>query len=235
MFLFRRKDYTFYEEFNKQIFPEFQETNLDSVKHVFIRHAQALDNYVYYFPNAIELSIIHGFRIFDDSFITNLHRVVPLEQLTKLVFDLYDFPFEQFIELLRLTSNLHTLKLNNLSLNGTSLNLLKQSETFQYISIRNKIKRLEIRNCFKFEQMPLFVDLFPRLEYFKIEMNKKEIEQILRFLFTNRNDKLRRLFFLCISGTPKRYLSELNMLIKSEHLLDDYFIKFINRDLYLWW
>ncbi|CAF5178061.1 unnamed protein product, partial [Rotaria magnacalcarata] len=32
----------------------------------------------------------------------------------------------------------------------------------------------------------------------------------------------------------KTYSQKLNILIKAENLLDDYFIKFVDRDLYLW-
>ncbi len=83
--------------------------------------------------------------------------------------------------------------------------------------------------------MQLIVNLFPQVEYLKIRMIRKEIEQIIRYLLSKNNLKTRRLFFLCISETPKIYLRKLNILIKSENLLDVYFMKFVNRDLYLWW
>ncbi|CAF4187838.1 unnamed protein product, partial [Adineta steineri] len=46
--------------------------------------------------------------------------------------------------------------------------------------------------------------------------------------------KMSHLVFLCIKDLPKTYLNKLNILIKSDNLLEHYFIKFINRDLYLW-
>jgi hypothetical protein len=162
--------------------------------------------------------------------------MIPLEQLTELIFDYHDFPCEQFIELLSFTPNLHTVKYYLTFLNKTNLKLIQNTDIFQYVSTRNKIKTLELPNewC-TLEQFQMIVYLFPQLEYLKIRMNKKTIEQIIRFLFTNMSNKSRHLFFLCISRTPKRYLQKLNMLIKSKHLLDNYFIKFVNRDLYLWW
>jgi hypothetical protein len=66
-------------------------------------------------------------------------------------------------------------------------------------------------------------------------MKKEEIHEIVRFLLSKTTTQTQHLFFLCISEIPKRCLKELNMLIKLENLLDDYFIKFVNRDLYLWW
>ena len=75
--------------------------------------------------------------------------------------------------------------------------------------------------------MPIFyqqdIDESTRLAIWKIE----ETEEIIRFLFSKINNKQCHLFFLCISHASKTCLQELNTLIKSENLLDDYFIKFI--------
>jgi hypothetical protein len=193
------------------------------------------DNFVNYFPNATELTIRYSFFLPSDrSFITNLYRIVPLAQITKLVITLYSSPFEQMIELIRLTPSLHTLKLGVESLDETSSKLIKQSDLFQYVSKTNQITNLEL-TWLTLENIQLFLDLFPQLEYLKIGINKKEIQQIIRLLFSKTNNQPQHLVFLCISQIPKRCLRELNILIKSEHLLDDYFIKFINRNLYLWW
>jgi hypothetical protein len=193
------------------------------------------DNFVNYFPNATELTIRFRFFIPSDSiFITNLYRIVPLVQITKLVITLFNFPFEQMIELIRLTPVLHTLKLEAVSVNEISSKLIRESDLFQYVSKTNQIKNFEL-NWLRLANIQLFVDLFPQLESLKIRIDKKEIQQIIRFLFSKTNNQPRHLVFLCILQIPKRCLQELNMLIKSEHLLDNYFIKFINRNLYLWW
>jgi len=94
---------------------------------------------------------------------------------------------------------------------------------------------LELRSRCSLEEIQLFISLFPQLEYFKTGMKRREIVQIIRYLLSKTNNQTRHLFFLCISRIPKICLRELNMLIKFEKLLVDYFIKFINRDLYLWW
>jgi hypothetical protein len=62
-------------------------------------------------------------------------------------------------------------------------------------------------------------------------MKKEDIYKIVRFLLSKTND----LFSLCITEIPQRCLKEFNMIIKAENLLDDYYIKFVNRDLYIWW
>ncbi len=231
----RRKDYTFYWELDEQICPHVQETHLNPVKHVYILNKHMTDNFVNYFPNATELTIRYFFfKPSDNSFITSLYRIVPLVQITKLVITLFNFPFEQMIELIRLTPSLHTLKVKVASVNEISSKLIKESDLFQYVSKTNQIANFELSSL-RLENILLFLDLFPKLEYLKIRINKKEIQQIIRFLFSKTNNQPPHLVFLCILQIPKRCLRELNMLIKSEHLLDDYFIKFINRNLYLWW
>jgi hypothetical protein len=78
-------------------------------------------------------------------------------------------------------------------------------------------------------------NLFPRLEYFKTGLNRKDIEQTARFIFSKINKETYDLFFLCISYTPQIILEKFKMLIELKKLLDEYFIDLDNSDLYLWW
>jgi hypothetical protein len=232
---YRRKDYTFYWEFDRQICPHNQENNLNSVKHVHLCSKQATDNDVNYFPNANELTIEHYFKTFDGSISTTLNRILPLKQLNKLTIKSSSFPFEQIVKLIHSTPNLQTLILNLLSFNGSNSKLIEQSETFQNVSKTNKIKTLELHEPCTLQNIQMIMKLFPQVEYLKTGMNRKEIQRIIRLLFSKTNNKTHHLLFLCISQIPKVCLRELNMLIRFESLLKDYSIKYFNRDLYLWW
>ncbi|CAF1365829.1 unnamed protein product [Rotaria sordida] len=232
---YRRKTYTFYWQFDQHVCSNMQEKNLNIVKHVHICSKQIINNYVNYFPNANQLTIEHYFKTSDDSISTTLNCILPLKQLTKLNIKSSNFPFEQIIKLIYFTPNLHVLKLDFLCLNEIYLKLIEQHEIFRYVSSTNKITNIDIREKCTLEIFQLIIYLFPQVEYLKIRINEKEISQIIRFLFSKTTDKIRRLFFLCISQIPKVCLRELNFLIKSENLLSDYSIKYINRDLYLWW
>jgi len=190
---------------------------------------------VNYFPNATELTIKEYFRPADDSISITLNRLVPLKLITKLTMNSYRFTFEQTVELIRFVPNLHTLKLNSGGRYETTPELIKQSDNFQYVSHTNKIKNLELPDWCRLERIVLYDDLFPRVEYLKTGMNRRDIGEIIRYLLSKNNHETRHLLFLCISRIPKICLREINMLIKQEKLLDDYSIKFINHDLYLWW
>ncbi|CAF3635086.1 unnamed protein product [Rotaria sp. Silwood1] len=232
---YRRKDYTFYWELDQQLCPHIQENNLNSVKHVHICSKQARNNCVNYFPNVIELTIKHFFQTSDHSISITLNRMIPLKQLTKLVIESYDFPFEEIVKLLYFTPNLHTLKLDLLPLYKTNLKVFQQNEIFQYVSNRNHIRNLDLRHWCTLKHFRLIMNLFSQVEYLKTGIERKEIQKIIEFLFSKTNNKTHHLFFLCISPTPKICLQELKDLIQSENLLDHYSIKYIKRNLYLWW
>ncbi len=81
----------------------------------------------------------------------------------------------------------------------------------------------------------MLVHLFPQLQYLQTGMNRKEIKQIILFLLSKTNTKTSHLFYLCIKEIPKTCLQELDRLIKFENLREDYFIEFVNSNIYLWW
>lgn len=234
-FFFRRKDYTFYWQSDKQPCPYLRKTNFNSVKHVLIDSKRVTNNSVNYFPNTTELTLTNTYAAFEDSLPQTLNCIVPLKNLTKLIIQCYYFPLEQIINLIRYTSNLHTLKFNLLCAKKIKTKVIQQSPIFQYVSNTNKIKYLDLHDDCPLERIQLIVKLFPKLEYMKIGMKKKETNEIVRFILSNNTIQTGYLTVLCLSRAPKRCLKEINMLIKLENLVGDYCIKFVNRDLYLWW
>ncbi|CAF4682709.1 unnamed protein product [Rotaria sp. Silwood2] len=209
--------------------------NLNSVKHVCIRGEKYItNNRENYFPNVTQLTIKCYIKTFDESFKMTLNHMIPLTQLTTLVIELYS-SFEDIVKLLSFTPYLYTLKLRSLSLNEINLNLITQSEIFQYVSNTNKIKNLDVDDCHSLDNVQLIVNLLPQLEYLKTRVNRKEIKELIRFLLSKSNMKTRHLFLLCISDVPMSYPKELKTLIKLENLLHDYCMKYLNRDLYIWW
>ncbi|CAF4392067.1 unnamed protein product, partial [Rotaria sp. Silwood2] len=232
---YRRKDYTIFSKSDQQICSCTEEMNLNSVKHVCIRGEKYItNNRENYFPNVTQLTIKCYIKTFDESFKMTLNHMIPLTQLTTLVIELYS-SFEDIVKLLSFTPYLYTLKLRSLSLNEINLNLITQSEIFQYVSNTNKIKNLDVDDCHSLDNVQLIVNLLPQLEYLKTRVNRKEIKELIRFLLSKSNMKTRHLFLLCISDVPMSYPKELKTLIKLENLLHDYCMKYLNRDLYIWW
>ena len=203
------------------------------MKHVSIHTKQIIPNSIKHFPNATELTIKQYFKTYGDSIPRTLNRIVRLKKLTKLVMHSYAFPFEEIIRLICYTPNLHTLQIiNSSSFVEINSELIQQTGIFRTASNTNNIKYLDLHVECTLEKIRFIVNLFPKLEYLKIGMKKnKEIKQIVRLLLLN---KTHHLFMLCLSEISKRYLEELNILIQSENLLNNYLIKFFNHDLYLW-
>jgi hypothetical protein len=221
---FRRKDYRFNWQLDR-------DRNINSVEHVIISSNPERNNPMNYFPNAIQLTVRDDFNIPADSITRILNRVVPLKQLKVLIIDCYQLSFEQFIELLRCTSNLHTFKCDFINFYETK----QRNESFRYVANRNQIQNIRINTWCTVEDIQWIVDLFPRLEFLKIGIFRKDFVRIIRCLLSKTNNKTPNLVFLCVLGIPKVCLRELNTLIEEENLLDNYVIKYLNHHLYLWW
>jgi len=195
----------------------------------------ASDTCINYFPNVTALTITNSFEISDDPISITLNRIVSLKQITKLVIEPYNFYFEQLIDLLRFTPNLHTLKYDLICFHQNTAASIQEDKEFLFISNVNKVKRLDIRETCTLKEVQMLANLFPQLQYLQTGMNKKQIKEIISFLLSKTNTKTSQLSFLCIKEIPTICLRELDMLIKFENLHKDYFIEFVNSDIYLWW
>ncbi len=234
--MFRRKDYELDWPNDEQTCSNIQVKNFNSVKHIRIGGKQLTNNSIHYFPNVNELTIISYFEPSNHSIRNNLNRIIPLKQLTKLFIDYDGFPFQQLIELLRSTPNLHTIEYDSPFFNEVDLKLIQQTDSFQYVSTTNKVKKLDIyqERC-TLEKFQILMNLFLQLEYLRIEMTKNEVEQCLHFLPSKINNKIHPLCHLCIFRSPKPSISDFNGLMRSEDLHDGFLIKAFDCKLYLWW
>ncbi|CAF4869907.1 unnamed protein product, partial [Rotaria sp. Silwood1] len=152
---YRRKDYTFYWEFDEQVCSYIQENNLNSVKHLHICSNAISDICINYFSNVTELTITNSFQISVDPVSKTLSRIVALKQITKLVVEPYDFYFEELIDLLRCTSNLYTLKYDLICFHQNTATSIQQKEEFLHLSNINKVKRLDIRETCTLEEIKM--------------------------------------------------------------------------------
>jgi len=158
--------------------------------------------------------------------LTVLDPLMPLRQVNKLVVDCHNFPVKELVNLINVMPNLHILKWNYQSIDSTKSKLIQESETFKSVLCTNKIQHLEILHCCSLEEIRFFINLFPKLEYLKTGIYRREFVPITRYLFST----MHHLFFLCFTDVPKTYLKNLTAFIKLEHLLDEYFIKFVDHD-----
>jgi hypothetical protein len=211
------------------------QTNVDSVRHVCIDKSNAMKQFGGHFTNANELTLWKKFDVPRDSIVIDLNRIIPLRQLTKLTLVCHRLPFKQVIELLHFTPNIHTLKLDSMLFYRTDSVSIQQNDIFQLVSNTNIVTTLTINNEVTLEKVQLLVTLFPQLEYLTINLYKEDLESIVRFLSSKSNNNTRYLSSLCISKQRLDLIKNLRLLLESEKLFNDYILKSIDRQLYLWW
>ncbi|CAF3703632.1 unnamed protein product [Rotaria sp. Silwood1] len=192
---------------------------------------KSIDN----FPNATKLTFCKTFEVSRDLIVMDLNRFLPLQQLTKLTIECHHFSFEQLIELLQFTPNVHVLKLDSILLYRTDSVSIQQNELSKLVSNMNTITKVTIIKEITLEKIQLLTTVFPRMEYLTINLYKEDLQPIARFLLSKSNNNTRYLSSLCISKQRNDLMIILKTLIKSKKLLHDYTLKVINRKLYLWW
>lgn len=228
---FRRKDLTFYWQRDYVLSRLIRNDDFKSVKHLKICGKQAVYYSTIFFPNVTELTVKDYARGYSGSMLNTLGHVLPLKQLKKLNIDCDDFPIDQLLYLLSLTPNVRSLKWNFKSIDYGQLKSIEQSETYRSLSKTNRIENLQIVHRCWFYEIQFLIHLFPRVKSLQTGVVRKEIVPISRCILTEMD----HLVFFHITDILRTYLQRLNLLIKSENLLDDYLMKFIDQDIYLWW
>ncbi len=215
--------------------PRHQARNMNFVDHVYIQNEETMTSCSHYFRNATKLTLSDSFGASRLWLGVILKRIIPLKQLTTLIIDNENFCFEQLINLLSSTSNVHTLTFNCQSIKETNSKLLQQTETFRLLSETNKIRNVTIRERYSIENIKLLVTLCPRMQYLIIDVRLHDPESPVQYILSKSKTNVRDLCLLCTKHTSKSTIATLKTLIESEELLDNYLMKLINNDLYLWW
>ncbi|CAF0925380.1 unnamed protein product [Rotaria sp. Silwood1] len=235
-FALRRKSYTLSQTSNQKTCLNSSETNLRTVRHVRIQCEKELINWVNYFPNATELTFESGFSTTHESIANMLRRIIPLEQLSILVLECHYFSFIKLIELLRFIPNIDTLIFKSMPFYRNNCISIQQTETFRLVSNKNRITNVTFKEVCTLEKLRLLVALCPRLQSLTIKIHMKDLESITRFLLENNTkENTDHLCSLCFSAASTKWFEKLDILIKSEILLDVYNLKLVGSNLYLWW
>ncbi|CAF3964394.1 unnamed protein product [Rotaria sordida] len=232
---YRRKQYTLYKQLTENFRSRHPTSHINSVDHVNIQDEEAIMNCVNYFRNATKLTLSHNFAESRVWLRIILKRIIPLKQLTTLIIDCDTFSFDQLIKLLHFTPNIHTLTFNSQSITESNSMLIQQSETFRLVSNTNKITNVTIKEKYSFENIKLFVALCPQMQNLTIDIYTQHLESIIRFILLKTKINIQHLCSIYIKNTRKSMIGILKTLIESEELLDNYLIKSIDSQLYLWW
>ncbi|CAF3171054.1 unnamed protein product [Rotaria sp. Silwood2] len=231
---YRRKSYTLYGNLDKDMISNYQKNSINSVHHVYIKQEQTIDDDCRnYFPNATELTLSYNsINIDRNSPSIILNHIVPLIQLTKLNINVKSFLFKTMIELLYLTSNIYTLSVEDVCFDKEELPSIQQTEIFQLVSTRNKIKNLTINSIYAFEEIKLFIHLCSQLECLRMRPVYDDFEGILRYLLSKNNNNTRCLFYICVTDFSSEEIVTIDAVMESKETIDDYQAKRITQDFY---
>lgn len=234
---FRRKHYMLYNQLEQNIAVYRSESSINSVQNVHIQSKESALKCRKYFPNATELVLKHDLSTTRSSFVSVLDRIVPLKQLTVLVIERDRFAFQNIIQILRFTPNVHTLKFQSTFRyeKNNDLASIKESEDFQSVSDTNVIRNISCDGTCTPEQIKLLVALFPRVQHLIIHGWIDDFRSILRSLLDKNNCNAHDLCSFHCSSVYSVSSEDVQKLIESEKLLDDYTLKKEMWHIYLWW
>ncbi|CAF1473187.1 unnamed protein product, partial [Rotaria sordida] len=97
----------------------------------------------------------------------------------------------------------------------------------------NNITNVIINERCSIEKIKMFVALYSSMEHLAIQMRRQKFEFIFRFILLKTKINIEYLCSLSIEQIVKSTTKIIKNLIESEELLDNYLIKFIDRNLYL--
>jgi hypothetical protein len=210
-----------------------QKNSITSVHHVRIKQEQTIDDCRNYFPNATEMTLFYdNINVDQNPPSIILNHIVPLTQLTKLKINVTSFPFKTMIELLYLTSNIHTLTVEDICFDEKELVTIEQTEIFQLVSTRNQIKNLTNNSTNAFEEIKLLIHLCPQLECLRTRSVYDDCEGFLRYLLSKNNNNTRCLFSICLNDITSEEILTIDACMKSKGTIDDYQAKRITQDFY---
>ena len=167
-----------------------------------------------------------------------LNRIIPLQQLTKLIITYYNVFLPKIIELIHCTPNVHTFEIGYVSFDGIDLILFEQNDYFQLVSQTNNIQNLIIHYQYTLQQTKVLVNLCSQLKQLTIDKFEDDFQALLRFLLSKDNHKPRYLSSLCLKHVPYDRIESVKHFMKSERLLQNYSMKVESswsKNIYLWW
>lgn len=235
LFLSRRKDYYLGDEFQGKECSFPLEKNFQSVEHLRISTGELPKNPTNYFPNVTQLSVQLCFNRPDENFLINLNHLISLKQLTQFNIGHMWFSLDDIFQLLGLMPNLHTVKFASPFIHHSKLTALKESAIFQDISAKNRIRSVYCSDQCSINDIEVLMKLFPQVQYLHIGVHRKGIYEIISYIFQNNFRSLHHLVTLCLSEVPKTCLQEVDIYLKVKNLLENYCLKHLNYDLYIWW
>ncbi len=175
------------------------------------------------------------YRLFEEY----VRSILDLVQFTSLRIDLYQFSISGLIQFLYLLPNLDALTITSEYPETTKILSKEQNNMFHFVSTHNKITKLSLEQMTELDQVHILMDLCPHMHNFQVKCrNIIDAEWLIRYVLTKRNKNfIPYLSSLCIwfSTTDDKMTNNLQTIIDTEKLVDNYTINRICDRIYLRW
>ncbi|CAF1290317.1 unnamed protein product [Adineta steineri] len=233
---YRRKEFRLQYSTNKQTdFDVKMKKNENAVHHVRILNKETMDNCIYYFPNANELSVDNFYGHNSNGMIDNLDHIISLKNLTKLNILLYPYSFGRLIQLLLTTVNLVTLQLPRIFIHSNDYQAIQLSETFRLVSNRNIIRNLILESANDMDEVELLLNLCPRIQCFEINKCYRHAASIVRLLtWKSHTNNPYLISISIIVHNDINYLERLKKLSHQGNLFNQFAVKVQSNRVDLW-
>ena len=224
-----RHIFIIYNETSNQI-----NENMNSVKQLYIHSSEAMRTFPTCFSNVTQVTLSSRFNLKRNTFLNDFSHLISLRNLTELTLNCDRFHFEQILELLSYSPNIHTLNLNTLSLGRTKSTVIQQTDLFRLVSNTNMISHLTIRQLIRLKKVQLITALCCRLECLTVNVANDDLKPIIRYLLSKCEKKKRYLSSICFTKCS-RFTEDIQRVISNEQLLDNYTLNSANGKVFLWW
>ncbi|CAF1301837.1 unnamed protein product [Adineta ricciae] len=231
----RLRDYSLRYGTNFGTDPDFKKANLRSVRRVQFSRQKAIYHCDHRFLQATELTLENITSEQAKKDITALEQIISFDNLTKLEINSSGYAFKQLTELLALTPNLHTLKIQRIhQFDETDFTTFPTSNVFQFVSNVNMIQCLSITHLTEVREVRLLFMLCPRLQYFTIHQQQRHAVAIVRYLSSQLHDVAQHLILLTMEIRKGRHLASLKELVRTRECLQNWSLIVENHQVYLW-
>ncbi len=233
MIFVARKSHYFYITSEKHEECSYEDTGLNLARCVSINTNALTTKSSIVFSKINELDLVVDNLKYDFTIISKLSSMIPLTQLTKICFSQNPVHLGLLLEILHCTTNIQTLVFHNTKIFGSRTLTFEQTQILHLLIKKNSMQKLVLDLQCTFHSYKFLLHLCPRLKYLKMKL-PKQIKTILRYLFTENNHGNSQLSLICLWNIDKILFKQIQTFIDREKLLDDYSLKILGKELYLW-
>ncbi len=206
-------NHTFYIFF----YSSYEKINSNFIRHIVIDDQTTTIDLC---SSQLTLSVTDDYVV-DTLFIDELNRIIPFEQLRKLIVTSKHLDMNHVIKLLHLSPNIQLLTLSKYSSPQNKYN--------------NNIQQIIVREPLMLNDVQDLIKTFPNWKSLEMSIKENDLESIIRVLLKHNIKKNPRLYLVSLRDAHPVMINRLQKVIDREELSEIYSIEFLSDTVYLRW